>query len=65
MNLLYAVIGIAWDQFAISRGHWSFGEQFLLGPKIEFMPIEEFGFIFIVPYFLLVLYKLVEKKVDA
>ncbi|MBI3386070.1 lycopene cyclase domain-containing protein [Candidatus Gottesmanbacteria bacterium] len=65
MILTYAIalpIAVAWDQFAIWRGHWAFGEQFLLGPHIGYMPIEEFGFFFIFPYFGLVVYKLIEKN---
>lgn len=60
-NLLLLVLGFFWDQMAISRGHWSFGQQFLLGPKIGLIPIEEFGFIFILSYFALVVYKITSK----
>ncbi len=61
-NLFSLVIGTIWDQFAISRGHWSFGERFLLGPKIGYMPIEEYLFFLVIPYFGLVVYKIIEKK---
>lgn len=60
-NLLFLLVAVAWDQYAIARGHWFFGEQFLLGPRIGYMPIEEFRFTFIMPYFVLVLYRLIEK----
>ena len=63
--LVYAIflaVGIAWDHYAIWRGHWSFGEKFLLGPKIGLMPIEEYGFGIVLPYFGLVIYKIIEKK---
>ena len=56
------VIGSVWDQFAIARGHWSFNPRFLLGPKIGFMPIEEFFFILVLGYFGLVFYKILDKK---
>lgn len=56
-----AVIGIFWDYFAIVRGYWSFGDKYLLGIKLGVLPIEEVGFMFIMPYFFLVLYKVVEK----
>lgn len=64
--LLYVVvlvIAVMWDQFAIWRGHWSFNEKFLLGSYIGYMPIEEYGFVLVMPYFGLVLYKLTEKLV--
>jgi lycopene cyclase domain-containing protein len=55
------LFGTTWDHFAISRGHWSFGEKFLLGPRIGLMPIEEFGFFIVMAYFVLVVYKSLEK----
>ena len=60
----YAIIifvGVIWDHIAIYRGHWSFGKKFLLGPHIGLMPIEEFSFGIIMPYFGLVIYKIAEK----
>lgn len=60
----YAVVllvGIIWDHIAISRGHWVFGKDFLLGPQIGLMPIEELGFIIVAWYFGLVIYKIFEK----
>lgn len=56
------VIGTLWDNFAIWRGHWNFGEQYLLGPRILFMPIEEYGFMIVTAYFGLIVYKIFEKK---
>ncbi|MCX6791731.1 MAG: lycopene cyclase domain-containing protein [Candidatus Gottesmanbacteria bacterium] len=56
-------VGIVWDQYAIWRGHWSFGRQYLLGPRLGYMPIEECGFGLVMPYFGLVVYKLLEKWV--
>ncbi len=61
----YAIIlsfGILWDQYAISKGHWSFNQQYLLGPRIGFMPVEEYAFGIILPYFGLVIYHLVGRK---
>ena len=55
------LFGTTWDYFAISRGHWSFGEKFLLGPGIGLMPIEEFAFFIVMAYFVLVVYKSLEK----
>ena len=61
VNLVALLVITIWDNFAIYRGHWSFGERFLLGPKIGYMPIEEYMFILISPYFGLVVYKILEK----
>lgn len=59
--LIITVIGICLDSFAITRGYWSFGENYLLGFKVGVLPIEEIGFMLIMPYFFLVIYKLVER----
>ncbi|MBI3380100.1 lycopene cyclase domain-containing protein [Candidatus Gottesmanbacteria bacterium] len=61
-NIILLIVGILWDQYAISRGHWGFGQQFLLGPRIGFMPIEEYGFALITVYFVLVVFRIFEKK---
>ena len=64
MFVFYSIallFGITWDYFAISRGHWFFGEKFLLGPKIGLLPIEEYAFFIVVAYFVLVVYKSIEK----
>jgi lycopene cyclase domain-containing protein len=64
--LLFAVtcfvIGVVWDTYAILRGHWSFGEQFFVGVKIGVMPVEEYLFMLIIPFSVLVLYKIVTEK---
>jgi lycopene cyclase domain-containing protein len=61
-NICFLIIGVAWDHVAIGRGHWYFGQRYLLGPRIGLMPIEEYGFTFILPYFVLVLYRFIEKN---
>lgn len=62
VSAMLFLVGVVWDHIAIGRGHWYFGEQYLLGPRIGLMPIEEYGFTLIMPYFVLVLYKWIEKK---
>ncbi|OGK16448.1 hypothetical protein A2690_03815 [Candidatus Roizmanbacteria bacterium RIFCSPHIGHO2_01_FULL_39_12b] len=61
--LIPIVVGIAWDQFAIYRGHWTFGKEFLLGIYIGYMPIEEFLFMIVCLYFGLTFYKLIENLI--
>lgn len=52
-------MGVVWDHIAISRGHWFFGEEFMLGPRLGLMPIEELAFVVILGYFGPVLWKVV------
>jgi len=38
------VIGVVWDSFGIWRGHWELKDPFLVGIKIDLLPIEEYLF---------------------
>ncbi len=60
--LVFFVIGMAWDSFAIYREHWSFKGSGLTGIKIWLLPIEEYLFAIIIPYFIITLYKVLNKK---
>ncbi|MEM4240141.1 MAG: lycopene cyclase domain-containing protein [Candidatus Woesearchaeota archaeon] len=51
------VIGMVWDYFATWRHHWIFPGNGLLGIRIFNLPIEEFLFFLIGPYFALTIYK--------
>jgi lycopene cyclase domain-containing protein len=62
-TLVMFVIGAAWDNFSTWRGHWMFPVEGTIGIKIGFIPIEEYFFILIVPFWVLTVYKLVLKKV--
>jgi len=59
---IFFLVGVAWDHFAIWRGHWIFPENHTLGIKIGLMPIEEYIFIFTIPYFILTVYKIIDAK---
>lgn len=41
---------IAWDAFAVSRGHWSFNEKYITGIYIINLPVEEILFFLIIPF---------------
>jgi lycopene cyclase domain-containing protein len=62
LNTIMLAVAIFFDQFAIFRGWWSFNPKFLLGPKIGYMPVEEFVFVFAVGYLGLVVYKILERR---
>lgn len=60
--LIFFVIGVIWDSFAIIQGDWVFPQRKLLGITIGVMPLEEYMFILIIPYSILTVYKLLDVK---
>ncbi len=61
--LFFFIFGILWDHLAIWRGHWSFDGSGLLGITIGLMPIEEYLFVLIVPFWIITIYKLAELEI--
>ncbi len=59
--MIFVIIGVVWDQFAIFRGHWIYKREYLTGINIGYMPLEDYLFGFTVTYFGLILYKIVER----
>ena len=59
---LFFIIGTIWDTFAIMRGHWTFPSENNLGIVLGVIPLEEYLFILIVPYFIITIYKLIDSK---
>jgi len=56
------VIGSLWDSYATLRGYWSFEEEFFIGITIGVMPLEEYLFMLIVPFLVLVIYGILTRK---
>jgi lycopene cyclase domain-containing protein len=63
ISLTFLCMAILWDNFAIYRGHWSFNGTGLIGIRIGLMPIEEYLFAVIIPYFILTMHKVLSKKI--
>ena len=61
-TVLLLVIGGLWDSYAILRGYWSFEEEFFIGIDIGVMPLEEYLFMLIIPFLVLVLYGILTRK---
>ena len=57
--LISLTIGIVWDHFAIVRGHWIYPVQSVIGLFLWNIPIEDYLFIVLYPYYALVVYRLV------
>ncbi|MBI2142127.1 lycopene cyclase domain-containing protein [Candidatus Woesearchaeota archaeon] len=59
--LIAFAIGITWDWYGITRGHWIYPGAGLAGIFIGNLPIEDLVFFFAAPYSILVLYLVLEK----
>lgn len=71
VGLLF-IVGVVWDTFAIWRGHWVFPTEQTIGWRLGLMPIEEYIFVLVIPYFVLTVYKVIDgqfrhstKKVES
>lgn len=56
---MFLAIGISWDTYAILNRHWEFSGHGIFGIHIGVIPIEEFFYFLIVPYFALTVYETV------
>jgi lycopene cyclase domain-containing protein len=63
-NLVFFLVGIVWDTYATMHGWWVYPGPGTVHIFIGQLPIEEWLFYLIVPYFGIVVYKLVEEKFD-
>jgi lycopene cyclase domain-containing protein len=50
INLAVGAFFIAWDVWFTNAGVWAFNEDYLLGPTLFGLPIEECLFFFCIPY---------------
>lgn len=63
ISFIFFLIGLSWDWWSTSRGHWIFDFDKLMGIKIGILPVEEYLFFLIVPYVILTFYKVLKRKV--
>ncbi len=61
VTLHFFILGVAWDTFAVWRHHWAFPGDGLIGIKIGILPLEEYLFFLIMPFFGLTIYKSYER----
>ena len=55
------IIGSVWDNYAVWRGHWFYPGEGTLGIFLGYIPLEDYIFIIVVTYAILVGYKFYEK----
>ena len=60
ITLGFLFVGITWDSYAVSEGTWSFSGKGLIGWTIAYLPIEEYLFMLILPYFVLTVYVIIK-----
>jgi lycopene cyclase domain-containing protein len=57
---VFLLFGVAWDSWAVHRGTWTFSGKGLIGWTIAYLPIEEYLFMLILPYFVLTAYMVIK-----
>ena len=62
--LIFLLVGAPWDALAIMNKHWIFPGQGILGIYIGVIPIEEFLWYMIIPYFALTVFKAIHSTFD-
>ncbi len=63
VTFFFFVVGVAWDTYAVTSKHWIFPGDGLIGYHIGVLPLEEYLFILIVPFWILTAYKVWDKKI--
>lgn len=61
-TLIVFIIGVAWDIYAVAHQQWAFPGNGLLGINIGILPIEEYFFFLIPPYFALTLATIIRER---
>ncbi|MBM3281919.1 MAG: lycopene cyclase domain-containing protein [Candidatus Diapherotrites archaeon] len=55
------IVFVSWDSWAVSRNHWWFGLENMLGIMLGNQPLEEIVFFAVIPFFGIVLWKISNK----
>lgn len=64
ITVMFFVIGVAWDSFSVMNRMWIFPGNGLVGIWIGVLPLEEYLFSLIVPFWILTVYKLLDGKLN-
>src|SRR5436305_14954467 len=64
-SLILFVVGVAWDSISTIEKIWVYPGNGLVGIWIGVLPIEEYLFSLVVPFWILTVYRVVESKLSA
>jgi len=59
---LFFIMGVIWDWYAIYRGHWVYPRTSNSGIFLGIMPLEDYLFMLVLPYYILTVYKVMDSK---
>jgi len=62
--ILTIFLGAVWDNLAVYRGHWFYPGKGLIGLNIGLIPFEDYIFMIVVAYAILVMYQISNKMID-
>jgi lycopene cyclase domain-containing protein len=65
ITLIFFVIGVAWDSISTIEKTWIYPGNGLIGIWIGVLPIEEYLFSLVVPFWILTVYRVLEAKLSA
>jgi len=62
ITLIFFVVGVAWDSTETIEKTWVYSGRGLIGIWIGVLPIEEYLFSLVVPFWILTVYRVLETK---
>jgi len=65
ITLIFFVIGVAWDSISTIEKTWIYPGNGLVGIWIGVLPLEEYLFSLVVPFWILTVYRVLEVKLGA
>ncbi len=58
---IFIVVGYVWDTFGVRRRFWTYPDGHNIGLMVGGLPVEEYMFYIVIPFFIIVLYRAISK----
>jgi lycopene cyclase domain-containing protein len=65
ITLIFFAVGVAWDSIETIEKTWVYSGRGLIGIWIGVLPIEEYFFSLVVPFWILTVYRVLEAKLKT